>query len=795
MIFSFFQLLALFIIFLSISLNINFKFCKILFSLIAGVIISAEALSFYLTGKFIDYQFYIHANLESIKEFGSLFTYQTIFFIILIMLISMVFYKISKILFKKLDPIKYIYIISIILSCSAILSVQNGIFRELYDTYKILNSKANDFNVALNGLGVSPNEYIFRDQIKAKPGKNIIVISVESLERGYFDFANLMPNLQKLKQEWTFLDMDQGYGSGWTSGSFYTHQTGFPMIFSSHGNETLNGAISSKITSLADVLHKAGYDVKYIMNRPEFAGVKDLMRIYNIDSINEKNCVLNQNNTWNWNNKHYLYDLDAFEELKLQISDKLKAKGPFAIFLSTINTHFPNGIYDKRMEKYVSKKENNLEFCVASVDYLIGNLVDFLKNEGVLKNTSIYIFPDHLLMGNGNMTSVHKKLKTQKRALYLLTNEKFDSLPYGIKKPIQQIDLPRLILSGANVQTNAKFLSDFIDVDKSKFIKDNLNNILAVNNASLENKSIMSGIKIFIDENRVNVVSNDGYSESIKFDNAIRLISSAFPEAYGKNPSKIQIGADSIKPKRGLNLIIIDNKLSFKSYDALANKQGLQDFVADIQSIKNKKFIVVAHDSIGNSSKEIREKLSSLGFEILSKITGRVAYIATNIGKNNKLIELDGNKTISLNLKNEISTSNDGYYVFNLSKRGFILSKRKTSYSDLQNDDKLKIIVSIQNNRIKQVYLGDNITKIVKSGDDIQFSEDEVRTILNQENLAKIDNAEHGKNSSLMSNSKKIKVEDNNYTKVLVTSDRAYLNLDSHVEVNGVSLKGINVDI
>jgi hypothetical protein len=39
-----------------------------------------------------------------------------------------------------------------------------------------------------------------------------------------------------------------------------------------------------------------------------------------------------------------------FQEAKLQINEFQKdSNKPFTLFLSTINTHFPKGIYDKRM--------------------------------------------------------------------------------------------------------------------------------------------------------------------------------------------------------------------------------------------------------------------------------------------------------------------------------------------------------------------------------------------------------------------------------------------------------------
>ncbi|MCO6548302.1 MAG: hypothetical protein J6583_11075, partial [Gilliamella sp.] len=52
---------------------------------------------------------------------------------------------------------------------------------------------------------------------------------------------------------------------------------------------------------------------------------------------------------------------------------------------------------------------------------------------------------------------------------------------------IYQIDLPRLILNGAQVKTNAKFLTDYLtepNFDKKQFIEQNKSNIATLNNSA-----------------------------------------------------------------------------------------------------------------------------------------------------------------------------------------------------------------------------------------------------------------------------------------------------------------------
>jgi hypothetical protein len=160
------------------------------------------------------------------------------------------------------------------------------------------------------------------------------------------------------------------------------------------------------------------------------------------------------------------------------------------------------------MEQHVSKKENSLEFSIASVDYLINDFVEYLKKKKLLKNTAIFIFPDHLLMGRGG--EVHKKLAMQDRKLYLLTNIGSDQFEKKTSDTVYQVDLPRLIIDGAEIKTNAKFFFDLLNVnDKIKFIEDNNIKITTLNASAIAKKSFNDKIKIELKDNKIYIKSGE----------------------------------------------------------------------------------------------------------------------------------------------------------------------------------------------------------------------------------------------------------------------------------------------
>ena len=117
---------------------------------------------------------------------------------------------------------------------------------------------------------------------------------------------------------------------------------------------------------------------------------------------------------------------------------------------------------------------------VASVDYIVGDFINFLDKEGVLENTVVYIYPDHLKMGS---PSIFKG--TGERGLYLITNASGEDLEIDSATEIYQIDLPEITLKGAGIAHNAKFFTDYIKGDKIDFINNNLNKIVALNTSGL----------------------------------------------------------------------------------------------------------------------------------------------------------------------------------------------------------------------------------------------------------------------------------------------------------------------
>lgn len=260
------------------------------------------------------------------------------------------------------------------------------------------------------------------------------------------------------------------------------------------------------MTHIGHVFDEADYNLTYVVAQPEFSSMYHVIKTFGFDLHYEE--TFDTTYTYlEWGGTH---DYDLFKEVKKTLLQKQSEDQPFAVFVSTLSTHFPDGIFDKRIEDIVGKHKSSLETMVAGTDYLVGDLVDFMTREKMMENTRVIILPDHLWMGyNPRLTDAFNA----DRSLYVITNGSINRDTLG---PMFQMELPHLILDVAEIVHNAKFLSDYVEDKKfDHFLENNRNKILALNEASLlrlvgfDQKRIPRGLK-----RRLHELTDDSKNES-----------------------------------------------------------------------------------------------------------------------------------------------------------------------------------------------------------------------------------------------------------------------------------------
>ncbi len=677
MFFYVYQIILWIILLLVVSSKIKRKTWRLIFSLIASFFSTLEISAVYLTEKFIDYRFYNHINMNSIEGHGFQFITQFIIFLLLFVFLSTLFYFVSTKMNRSIFRHNKFFL-PMILVLFILLSLPNGIMHEGYKVYKILNAEDKGFTQALKDLNIPPEDYILPRQVTAIKGKNIIIISIESLEQGFLKsgFKKVTPNLSKMSKEWTFYNhMPVSPGADWTAGSLYSYQVGVPSFFKvQNWNQIFQDTRDVKLTGLGHVLNVAGYTSRYIVGDSKHAGTSDLLKAYGIPVISQNNSI------GTYQKIHYgMNDLDLFKEAKLQVNELQKTNKPFALFLSTINTHFPDGIYDKKMEKYISKQKNNLEFSVASIDYLIKDFIDYLKVNNLFENSAIFIFPDHLLMGSDG--PVHKKLRKDKRQLYLLTNIEENNLPKKTSETLYQIDLPKMIIDGAEIKTNAKFLVDFIkEKNIIKFIKDNRVQITSLNTASVRRKNFQESINLELKKNKLIVLSDNNISISLPYSSTEKV---AYDIVFDGDMRYLSYMRTDLKQAflppvnkeayKNIHLIInIENGKINTSY--LGNLLTVGSYKKNIFNYsKQEIFSIIKSNNIYSSmklSKNNNIKLSKSTVFVTSSSSISMRRMNSSVQAGNQSFDLDtGLNLVTVNINGNYTIDNFAYGIKSESER------------------------------------------------------------------------------------------------------------------------------
>lgn len=539
-----FKLIEIFfwgILFFLICSKIEKRKSRVFFSLLFSIVLLFQLLSLYFTQTFISYRFFIHFNLRSVESIIGIYVLQ-------IFLFSLFFFFVFGLLFKSnrafsliqekvkkvvLVRIQNWHVVVIILISSVILFFRGAAVEDFKALFEVLNVDSKSFKEELKKNNMQ--DYVTPDDIVSESGKNVIILSLESFERSYLTedkFKKLTPNLRRLKNEWTYMDMEESYGSDWTSGSLYTFMTGFPAFFSVEGNSIFQTSYHSEVSSIVHIMNKANYSTTFLNANTDFSGVYEMLKVLGIKKIIDKKNFKSDIEESNFG----IRDKDLFDIAKKEILKDKVSKKPFAYFISTTDTHFPDGIYDKRMEKYIPKRQSNLEFMINSVDYMVGDFIEFLEENNLLENTIVYIFPDHLKMGD---PSIFENIN--ERSLYVLSNSK--KIKVKNKGKIFQIDLPNIILDGAEIKHNAHFLADYIELkfqDKKKYIKDNINEITALNTSGylryegefkVVNEDIPLYNKIKNDTNRF-IAHAGGKIEGFTYTNSLEALNLSYEKGF-----------------------------------------------------------------------------------------------------------------------------------------------------------------------------------------------------------------------------------------------------------------------
>ena len=477
-----YTMLAFTAMFLFACLLIKNGIVRAFVATIGAVFIVAQIFSLYSTQTFIGYQFYIHANIRDVDGMQGIFLKQILVFGCLTVVLWVVYffsYRVVQWMLRRANRWERFAAMEM---CALLLVVMCGLVvlrgNFVRDTKTLLplfaSKHSDDFRAVLERYGMG--DYVSPEHIEAiADGRNVIVISMESMEKNILLCPDsLTPNLNRLKNEWHTIDIYPNEGSSWTSGSLYTSLTGFPAEFGIGGNQVFHTAVHSNISSIVDAFRKNDYRTIFIIGNAEFSGTRNILTTFHFDEIVD---YLWAPDTFDVSALG-LHDRDLFSLAKIKVEEQLSRGKPFFMFISTTDSHFPDGIIDPKMQGVVAPRNNGFDFCVSVLDYVVGDFIDYLRRRRVIDNTTIFLYPDHLKMGTPPSCG-----DPNDRRLYVISNSV--SLPKPQKR-LYQIDIPHIILQGAGVRHNLRFLTDYIaDDDKSRWIEQHLTPLTEINTSGI----------------------------------------------------------------------------------------------------------------------------------------------------------------------------------------------------------------------------------------------------------------------------------------------------------------------
>jgi hypothetical protein len=449
-----------------------------------------DLISIFSQNTHLNYQFLANIDFTALKVARDLFFLPIACGVVGLLLVALLTVKFSQKIFNALHGrrqgtvLLFLLILSLFSTGGIILTARKsftgvGISGELEGKDQILTD-----------LHLEPTSYLKIEDIYATPGKNIVVIYLESLEQNFLDekiFPNLTPNLHKLIKEWNFYDnYVEVPGTGWTVGALYSTMHGLPAFFGIKGHKIFSEVEESNVISFGKILEKAGYKKFYLNGASlDYAEKRDMLRLDGYEAAGSDELSSNYDrHEWG------VRDKEIFKEAKNKFLELSKSGSPFNLTLLTVDLHFPDGLPDESLREKIGIDLQGSEYVVKSTDYLLGDFLNFLKQQPNYEDTVIFILPDHTLMGNTLMTPAVKKLKQKERKLFLLTNAEIKTYP-NLNEKITFYDIPILMLDGANVKSNAKFLKELKpDLDDS--IKDNhfLNELTKFNLSLLQLKMV-----------------------------------------------------------------------------------------------------------------------------------------------------------------------------------------------------------------------------------------------------------------------------------------------------------------
>lgn len=240
-----------------------------------------------------------------------------------------------------------------------------------------------------------------------------------------------------------------------------------PLKLPIGGNSFSRGHFLESATCIGDVLHSLGYTLQAVQGSDTtFSGMfqffnSHFIPLHGVKYFDEQYLSAHnidpqtKNGVWGIKDALVLNEGKRFlQEWQKHYSDEEKHKNPqrFALFLTTIDTHFPNGFVDKQNCPNLND-ETPYQSAILCADKLVSEFIDWAQKQDFYKDTTIIVLGDHLSMKQNFFP------QGTKRAVFnAFINPSFSTTPQPelIKnRQLSHFDISALILDSIGLEVES----------------------------------------------------------------------------------------------------------------------------------------------------------------------------------------------------------------------------------------------------------------------------------------------------------------------------------------------------
>jgi hypothetical protein len=293
---------------------------------------------------------------------------------------------------------------------------------------------------------------------KATPGKNLVLIYLESIEKIFTDvlaFPLLTPNINTLINEGiSFNEFVQTPGTDCTISGIFSSQCGTPFLLPSmmSANDIISKGYFRNAICIGDILSEAGYYQVYLGGaRSSFAGKGVFLLTHGYEAVKGFDELKSELEHPDYLTGWGLYD-DTLFELAEQEYLKLAETGkPFNLTLLTLDTH-PEGFASHSCTPYTGINNSMLN-AVHCTDQLLMKFIQTISSHPEYKHTIVAIITDHLMMRS--MATKYFPEDYRRKLLFLILNA---GKSYQQNETISHMDVAPTLLSALGVSHDNHFL-------------------------------------------------------------------------------------------------------------------------------------------------------------------------------------------------------------------------------------------------------------------------------------------------------------------------------------------------